>query len=262
MSAHRINKGEMPDCSNRKGSDLFFIEKDGQRPVTEKIVSLVKDSLPKYYHMRPEDIQVLTPTQKGGVGAISLNEALHDALNPIDRPYDDSTGTGQDKRRDGIWHHGVSFRPGDKIMQIRNDYKKGIFNGDIGTVTAIDVEERALTVDFDGTKAVLEHDDLDALAHAYAITVHKSQGSEYPIVVLPVMKEHMGMLERNLIYTAVTRAKKALVMVGSKEALSYAVSNVTATQRNSLLCKRLQDKEEVKDEGTRDTGYPLETVDL
>lgn len=224
MNAHRINQGKMPDLFNGKDSDFFFITKEEPEEAVSELVELVKTKLPKYYKTPSSMIQVLTPMQKGVVGATNLNLLLQEALNP----------TGEGLRRSGF-----VFRVNDKVMQIRNNYEKEIFNGDIGTVTSIDLEDRTLTIDFDGRLIEYDITELDEIVHAYATTIHKAQGSEYPIVVMPVLMNHYVMLQRNLIYTGITRAKKILVIVGTKKALAYAINNVTVTKRNSLLKERL-----------------------
>lgn len=224
MSAHRINAGQMPDISNGKDTDFFFLQKEEPEDVAAEIVRLVKEKLPRYYHVEPTTIQVLTPMQKGVVGATNLNLVLQEALNP---------------EGEGLRRSGFIYRVGDKVMQIKNNYDKEIFNGDIGMITSVDMTERVLTVNFDSRQISYDATELDELVHAYATTIHKAQGSEYPIVVMPVLMTHFIMLQRNLIYTGITRAKKILVMVGTKKALSYAVRNVTVTARNSMLKERL-----------------------
>lgn len=189
------------------------------------IVELVKTKLARYYKTPSSEIQVLTPMQRGVVGAANLNQALQSAINP---------GT------DGLRRGGYLFRTRDKVMQIRNNYDKEVFNGDIGVIEQVDLEERNLTVNFEGRMVEYDVTELDELVLAYATTIHKSQGSEYPIVVIPMLMNHYIMLQRNLIYTGITRAKKILVIVGTKKALSYAVRNVTVTNRNTMLKERLQ----------------------
>ncbi len=224
MNAHRINAGQMPDISNGKNTDFFFLQKEEPEDVAAEIVRLVKEKLPRYYHVESTSIQVLTPMQKGVVGATNLNLVLQEALNP---------------EGEGLRRSGFIYRVGDKVMQIKNNYDKEIFNGDIGMITAVDMTERVLTVNFDNREISYDATELDELLHAYATTIHKAQGSEYPIVVMPVLMTHFIMLQRNLIYTGITRAKKILVVVGTKKALSYAVRNVTVTARNSMLKERL-----------------------
>ncbi len=225
MNAHRINEGLMPDLSNGKTTDFFFTEKEDPEEAVAEIVNLVQTKLSRYYQTPSSQIQVLTPMQKGVVGATNLNLALQAALNP----------TG-----DGLRRSGYIFRVNDKVMQIRNNYDKEIFNGDIGIVASVDIQGRTLQVDFDGHLIEYDASELDELVHAYATTIHKAQGSEYPIVVMPVLMNHYVMLQRNLIYTGITRAKKILVLVGTKKAISYAVHHVTVNRRNTLLKERLQ----------------------
>lgn len=224
MNAHAINEGKFPDISNGKNTDFFYIEKEDPEEAVQEIVRLVKNNLPRYYKTPWNHIQVLTPMQKGIVGAANLNLALQEALNP---------------QGDGLRRGGYLFRTGDKVMQIRNNYEKEIFNGDIGTVECVNLQERTLKVNFDQHIIEYEASELDELVHAYATTIHKAQGSEYPIVVMPVLMNHYVMLQRNLIYTGITRAKKVLVIVGTRKALSYAVRNVTVTKRNTFLKERL-----------------------
>lgn len=224
MNAHKINEGKMPDISNGKETDFFFMEQDDPDQASAQIVDLVKNKLSRYYHTDPAQIQVLTPMQRGSVGAASLNLALQEALNP---------------QGEGLRRSGFLFRMNDKVMQIRNNYDKEVFNGDIGTVCAVDLQERTLKVNFEEREVAYEVSELDELVHAYATTIHKAQGSEYPIVVMPVLMTHFVMLQRNLLYTGITRAKKILVLVGTKKALAYAVRNVTVTKRNTLLKERL-----------------------
>ena len=174
--------------------------------------------------------------QRGVVGAANLNQVLQEAINPSSPP--DKWGNTTPELRRG----GYIFRPGDKVMQIRNDYEKEVFNGDIGTVSSINLEERSLSVTFDDRPVDYDVSELDELVLAYATTVHKAQGAEYPIVVMPIMMTHFVMLQRNLLYTGVTRAKKGLVLVGQKKAVAYCVRNVTVDKRNTLLAERLAGK--------------------
>ncbi|MCQ2511391.1 MAG: ATP-dependent RecD-like DNA helicase, partial [Lachnospiraceae bacterium] len=225
MNAHKINAGQMPDLSNGKNADFFFMTEEDPKEAVKKIVELVHKKLPGYYRTPTSQVQVLTPMQKGVVGATNLNMALQEALNP---------------QGEGLWRSGFVYRPNDKVMQIKNNYDKEVFNGDIGIIESVDMQNRILQVNFDGRSIEYDATELDELVHAYATTIHKAQGSEYPIVVMPVLMNHYVMLQRNLIYTGITRAKKILVMVGTKKALSVAVRNVTVTRRNTLLKERLQ----------------------
>ena len=227
MNAHRINKGEAIDMRGGKESDFFFAGKETNEEVVDTLVKYCSQNLPNYYHVDAfRDIQVLTPMQKGTCGAANLNQILQEAMNPT---------------RIFLHRGGTQYRLHDKVMQIRNDYDKEVFNGDIGTVTRVDMEERELTVDFDGRNVVYDVAELDELVLAYAVTIHKAQGSEYPIVVMPFTMSHFVMLQRNLLYTGVTRAKKILVLIGEKKAVYYAIKNEKTTERNTKLAERLRE---------------------
>ena len=224
MSAHAINKGVFPDTSNGKNTDFFFIQQEDPEQAVDTIVKLVKERLPNAYKRPTSDIQVLTPMQRGVVGAANLNMALQTVLNP-----------GQVS----LNRSGYSFRQGDRVMQLRNNYDKEVFNGDLGYIEKVDMEDRTLFVCFDGRTVEYDVSELDELTLAYATTIHKSQGSEYPIVVMPVLMTHYVMLQRNLIYTGITRAKKICVLVGTKKALSFAIRNLSVLKRNTKLKERL-----------------------
>ena len=224
MNAHTINQGRFPDTSNGRDTDFFFMREDDPERAAETIVRLVKERLPRAYRESPDRIQVLTPMQRGVVGAANLNLLLQQALNPSGP----SLGRG-----------GYTYRQGDRVMQLRNNYAKEVFNGDQGYIREVDTEDRMLTVDFDGKKVEYDVTELDELTLAYATTIHKAQGSEYPIVVMPVLMTHFVMLQRNLIYTGITRAKKICVLLGAAKALAYAVRNVSVLKRNTRLKDRL-----------------------
>ena len=224
MSAHAINRGCFPDISNGQHTDFFFMKQEEPEKVAETIVSLVRDRLPKAYRQPAANIQVLTPMQRGVVGAANLNIALQQALN---------------HNTAALVRRGYTYKEGDRVMQLRNNYDKDVYNGDLGYVRSVDMEERTLTVDFDGQMVEYEASELDELTLAYATTIHKSQGSEYPIVVMPVLMTHYVMLQRNLIYTGITRAKKICVLVGQTKALAYAIHNMKVLKRNTRLKKRL-----------------------
>ena len=244
MNAHRINEGHMPDLSNGRTSDFFFMEEEDPEKAVSTITKLVEENLPRYYHTPSSEIQVLTPMQRGVVGASNLNQALQEVLNPISQQGTQgsygSFGYGGADSVPFLRHAGMQFRQRDKVMQIRNNYDKEVFNGDIGIISFVDTQNRTLTVDFDGRNVSYDISELDELVLAYATTIHKSQGSEYPIVVMPVLMNHYVMLQRNLIYTGITRAKKILVIVGTRKALSYAVHHVTVTKRNTMLAVRIR----------------------
>lgn len=242
MNAHHINEGKLPDVSNGKDTDFFFLENEDAEAVVPQIVNLVQNKLPRYYHVEPSQIQVLTPMQRGVVGATNLNLSLQEALNPPEHEVFIRGRGAATVPKDALRRSGFAFRAGDKVMQIKNNYDKEVFNGDIGIIEKVSAEDRSLYVNFDGKSIEYDITDLDELVHAYATTIHKAQGSEYPIVVMPILMNHYVMLQRNLIYTGITRAKKILIMVGTKKALSYAVRNVTVTKRNTLLKERLHVK--------------------
>lgn len=224
MNAHTINQGRFPDTSNGRDTDFFFMREDDPERAAETIVRLVKERLPRAYRESPDRIQVLTPMQRGVVGAANLNLLLQQALNPSGP----SLGRG-----------GYTYRQGDRVMQLRNNYAKEVFNGDLGYIREVDTEDRMLTVDFDGKKVEYDVTELDELTLAYATTIHKAQGSEYPIVVMPVLMTHFVMLQRNLIYTGITRAKKICVLIGAMKALAYAVRDMSVLKRNTSLRERL-----------------------
>ena len=224
MNAHAINQGRFPDISNGRDTDFFFLKEDDPERAAATIVRLVKERLSRAYRERPDRIQVLTPMQRGVVGAANLNLLLQQALNP----------SGPSLSRGGY-----TYRQGDRVMQLRNNYDKDVFNGDLGYIREVDTEERTLKVDFDGKWVEYDVTELDELTLAYATTIHKAQGSEYPIVVMPVLMTHFVMLQRNLIYTGITRAKKICVLLGAAKALAYAVRNVSVLKRNTRLKERL-----------------------
>jgi exodeoxyribonuclease V alpha subunit len=230
-NAHKINRGEFPYLSTAK--DFFFIPKEDPEQIVQTISDLIKNRISKYLQCDPlEDIQVLSPMRRTVTGVENLNHNLQNALNPP------QTGKGELKVGANV------FRVGDKVMQLKNDYQKLVFNGDIGRVGAIDSEERSLSVvfqDVDGERTIsYETEELDQLVLAYAISVHKSQGNEYPVVIMPVTTQHFLMLQRNLLYTAVTRAKKMVVIIGTKKAIAIAVKNNRIEERHSLLPQRIR----------------------
>ena len=225
MSAHAINEGRFPDISNGMNTDFFFIKNEDADSVAAAIVNLVKNRLPKSYQMPLSKIQVLTPMQRGVVGSANLNLVLQEALNPS---------------KEGLSRGGYNYRKGDRVMQIRNNYDKEVFNGDLGYVESVNMEDRTLTVNFEDRRVEYDISELDELSLAYATTIHKAQGSEYPIVVMPVLMKHYVMLQRNLIYTGITRAKKICVLIGSTKALAYAIRNLTVSDRNTKLKERMQ----------------------
>ncbi len=224
-NAHLINKGLFPKLKSSKDGDFFYIEQDEPLKVVETIKDLCLNRLPNYYKLNPiEDIQVLCPMQRGDTGAYNLNTVLQNTLNPEARL---------------IRYGGVEYRVNDKVMQIKNNYDKNVYNGDIGRVYKVNVEDKTLVLNFDGKEIEYDASELDEVVLAYATTVHKSQGSEYKVVVAPITTQHFMMLQRNLLYTCVTRAKKIMVLVGTKKAIAIAVSNDKIQQRNTMLAERL-----------------------
>jgi exodeoxyribonuclease V alpha subunit len=222
-TAHAINAGQIPDLARPDGeADFYFVPAVDPEQAVPRIVELVAKRIPRRFGLDPiRDIQVLCPMNRGGVGARSLNIELQAALNPA----------GEKK----VERFGWTFAPGDKVMQIENDYDKEVYNGDIGMIEDLDLDESEVTVEFDGRIVAVAFGELDTLVPAYAATIHKSQGSEYPAVVIPVMTHHYAMLQRNLIYTGVTRGKKLVVLVGQKKAVAIAVKNVSGRRRWSKL---------------------------
>ncbi|AOW46278.1 recombinase RecD [Acetobacter ascendens] len=221
-NAHRINEGRMPELSAEEGSDFYFVEAVEPEVGLRKLLAVVRDRIPARFGLDPvRDVQVLCPMNRGGLGARSLNIELQQALNPPDEVK--------------VERFGWTYGPGDKVMQIANDYDRDVFNGDLGVIGRIDVEEGELTVSFDGRDVVYGFGELDELVLAYATTIHKSQGSEYPAVVIPLVTQHYAMLARNLLYTGVTRGRKLVVLVGQKKALAIAVRNQGGRRRWSKL---------------------------
>ncbi len=228
-AAHAIKHGEMPESAPSGKGDFYFVEANSPEIILERILTMVRERIPARYGLDPlRDVQVLTPMNRSELGSQALNLRLQEALNP-------SKGGPQVQR------FGWTFRVGDKVMQTHNNYQKEVFNGDIGCITAIDETEREVTVDYDGKSVVYDYGELDELTLAFACTIHKAQGSEYPAVVIPLHTQHYLMLQRNLLYTAVTRGKKLVVIVGSRKALAMAVQRQDTTQRYSALRRRLQE---------------------
>jgi len=227
VNAHRVNRGEFPHTRPPRGrqADFYFIARDEPEKALELVKDLCGRRLPHAFRFDPlDDIQVMTPMHKGVVGVANLNAELQRLLNP---------------KGEEIVRGGRLFRLKDKVMQIRNNYQKEVFNGDIGRVVGIDHEEQKLLIRFEDRMVDYEWSELDELVLAYAISIHKSQGSEYPAVVVPIMSQHYVMLQRNLLYTAITRAKKLVVLVGSRRAIAMAVRNNQVQHRNTGLAARL-----------------------
>lgn len=249
FNAHRINRGEHIEIHN-KSKDFFFIPRQSAGSIIEEVKVLVSDNLPRYLNLNPEEIQILTPMRKGDVGVSNMNEKLQAMLNPS------KPGKPEKLKND------VTFRKGDKVMQIKNDYKQewkiysdkgraagyvvdegvGVFNGDVGTITDISDYDEELTVLFDdGREAVYSFSNLGELEHAFAVTIHKSQGSEYPAVVIPLLSGPKKLLNRNLLYTAITRAKQMVVIVGNIGLVNQMIDNLEEQKRYTSLALRLQE---------------------
>jgi exodeoxyribonuclease V alpha subunit len=222
LNAHRINQGEIPDLAAAEGGDFYFVDAADPEDAINKLVAIIAERIPRRFGLDPiRDIQVLSPMNRGGLGARALNLELQQALNP----------PGEIR----IERFGQVFGPGDKVMQVENDYDKDVYNGDLGIVSRIDAEAGEITVDFDGRPVEYASGELDELALAYATTIHKSQGSEYPAVVIPLATQHYPMLQKNLVYTGITRGKRLVVLVGQRRALAIAVQGQQAKRRWSKL---------------------------
>ena len=227
VNAHKINEGVLPDLQSHsdKPDDFYFIEQEEPEKVLEMIIRLVRQRIPKRFGLDPvNDIQVLAPMHRGTAGAGNLNTELQKALNPGE---------------EGVPRGGRLFKVNDKVMQIVNNYDKEVYNGDIGRIASIDEEAREVRVIMDDREVIYDYSDLDELVHAYAVSVHKAQGSEYPAVVIPILTQHYVLLQRNLLYTGVTRGKKLVVIVGTKKAMAIAVKNNKTEKRYTLLKQRL-----------------------
>lgn len=230
-NAHLINDGRMPVWPKTKVEkpsevDFYFVEAEEPEKGVQIIRRLIRENIPEKFGFNPlNDIQVLTPMQRGELGARNLNQVLQEALNP--------SGTE-------IQRYGWTFREKDKVMQIINNYDKDVFNGDIGRITTIDQEERELTVMFDGKAIKYDFEELDELVLSYAVTIHKSQGSEYPCVIIPIHTQHYTLLQRNLLYTAITRGEKLVVIVGTRKAMAIAVRKIESRKRITTLKERLK----------------------
>src|SRR5712692_8333236 len=209
-------------------SDFYVIPADSPEDIQAKLLRVVTERIPQRFGLHPiRDVQVLTPMNRGSLGARALNAVLPEALNPDATPK--------------VTRFGWTYAPGDKVIQTVNNYDKDVYNGDIGRVAQVDLEEGQVEIDFDGRIVTYDVGELDEVALAYAATVHKSQGSEYPVVVIPLATQHSPMLARNLLYTGVTRGKQLVVLIGQPRAMAIAVRNVRATQRLTNLAARLRE---------------------
>ena len=216
-NAHRINSGYFPDVENTKNSDFLYFESNDQEDILQKVIELVHTRIPDHFDYNPiKDIQVLSPMKRGIVGTENINRKLQSILNP---------------EKHSIVKMGREFKTQDKVMQIRNNYNKHVYNGDVGTIQSIDTEDQEVAVDFDGKEVYYDFTELDELMLAYAVSIHKYQGSECPVIVIPIHTSHFKLLFRNLLYTGVTRGKKLVVVVGSKKALTLAINNEEVKKR-------------------------------
>jgi len=233
LNAHLINKGVLPPLQNdRHDTDFYFIAREDPEKALATILELVKIRIPEKFGFDPvEDIQVLTPMHKGLAGAENLNRKLQKNLNP---------GKSLNPGNGVVIHGNRQYLVNDKVMQVKNNYDKEIFNGDIGRIIKVIPENQEVVISFDGKEISYDYQDLDEIIHAYAISVHKSQGSEYPVVIIPILTEHYIMLQRNLIYTAVTRGRKLVILVGTRKALAIGVQNNKTLKRYTLLAKRIK----------------------
>jgi exodeoxyribonuclease V alpha subunit len=238
VNAHRVNQGEFPllpppprwgegvAMPKDPSSDFYFIEEENPEKILHRILALCEEEIPGVFGFRTlQEVQVLTPMHKGMIGTINLNMELQKTLNP---------------HPTGFTHSGKTLKLNDKVMQTVNNYNKEVFNGDIGRISKIDQENREITIDFEGRQVLYDFSELDEVVLAYAVSVHKSQGSEYPAVVLIVSTQHYLLLQRNLIYTGITRARKLVVMIGTKKALAIAIQNNKPQMRFTRLSERLR----------------------
>ena len=229
-AAHQVRHGQVPENAVEKGSDFAFLHREEPEDIAKLVVRLVREEIPRRLGLDPvRDIQVLAPMHRGSLGIRELNVALQAALNPprSDRPE--------------VERFGTIFRLGDKVLQTRNNYDKEVFNGDIGRIAGMAVEEREVRIDFDGRPALYQFNELDEVEPAYAISIHKSQGSEFPAVVIPLAMQHFLLLQRNLLYTGITRGKQLVVVAGQRKALATAVRQNEMRKRFGGLLARLKE---------------------
>ena len=223
-TAHKVNNGQMIDLEHKIDSDFYFIEATPGEDLLKKLIHIMQDRIPRKFSCDPvNDIQVLAPMQKGGVGVKALNIELQKVFNP--------------SMENVIQRYGQNFAAKDKVMQMENNYDKEVYNGDIGIIKSIDPEAQEVIIKFDHREVKYNYTDLDQISHAYATTIHKSQGSEYPIVIIPLTMQSYVMLQRNLLYTAITRGKKFVVLIGERKALEIAI------EKNDSVCRYSKLKE-------------------
>lgn len=227
-NAHRVNRGQMPEWRTGHSQDFFLFKVEDAEQAASLVVEVVAERIPRRFGLAPTEIQVLTPTHRGMAGVANLNLLLQARLNPPD--------PARPERRSG----GRILRVGDRVMQTTNNYQKDVYNGDLGEIVGVNLIEQTLTVRSDGREIDYSFLEMDELMHAYAISVHKAQGSEFPAVVIPLLTQHYLMLQRNLLYTAITRARRLVVLVGMPRAIAIAVNNNQVADRYTGLAARLQ----------------------
>jgi exodeoxyribonuclease V alpha subunit len=229
-AAYRIHDGEMPESASAKQpGDFYFIEADSPPVILDRMITMIRERIPQRFGLDPfRDVQVLTPMNRSELGVKNLNLKLQAVLNPPEA-----------QEGPEVARFGWSFRLGDKVLQTANDYQKEVFNGDVGRIAKISEHDQELTVDYDGRRVAYDFQELDELTLAYALTIHKSQGSEYPAVIVPLHTQHFLLLQRNLLYTAVTRGRKLVVLIGSRKALGLAIDRHDPSRRCTALAKRL-----------------------
>ncbi len=228
LNAHRVNDGRLPLMKrpeDKELTDFYFIHEEDPEKLLAKIIMLCEERIPNRFGYDIREIQVLTPMNRGIVGTSNMNCELQNILNPS---------------QVSLTYGSRVFKLGDKVMQVSNNYEKDVFNGDIGWVSKIYQEEGELEIEYDGRKVIYERSELDEVTLAYAVSVHKSQGSEYPVLIVPVVTQHYILLQRNLIYTAMTRAKRLVVLIGTKKALAIAIRNNKVQRRYAYLRERLK----------------------
>ena len=230
INSHRVNQGKMPiEPENKEVTDFYPIYAEDSDVIYQKLIKVVQDRIPKFMNCNPIlDIQVLTPMNRGSLGSRSLNIELQKILNP------------NSQTNNTVSKYGWTFAVNDKVIQTVNNYDKDVFNGDIGFVKSVDTEEGIINIDFDGKIVEYESSELDELSLSYAVSIHKSQGSEYPIVVIPISTQHYTMLAKNLLYTGITRGKKLVVLISQKKAVLMAIKNISQDKRITNLESRLR----------------------
>ena len=241
-AAHRVNRGRLPSLVSKDSQgDFYFVEAEEAEAAANAVVRICAERIPARFGLRPmRDVQVLCPMNRGAAGVHQLNDRLREALNPV--------GTE-------VTRFGRTFRVGDRVLQLVNNYDKDVFNGDLGWVTGVDHAAGRITVSFEDTGVDYDFSELDELQPSFAMTVHRAQGSEFPAVVIPVLTEHYPMLQRNLLYTAITRGRRLVVVVGSRRALAMAVRNDRPGERNTMLGSRLSGMETGGGRAVPDVGF-------